>query len=530
MDRTTVGTLLFDAFESRRSTYIGPVTGQLLVRSITYDYDPLSRLTAADYDDGTFFHYTYDPVGNRLTEVTQAGTTNYAYDIANRLTSVDGVTYAWDPRSNMLSDGVSTYSYDRANRLTTVVQGANTYTFGYNGLGDRLRQTVNSAPTDFSLDLVSGLSQILSEASNTYLYGPDSSTGQAFRIGEEQAAGWEYHLGDALQSLRQLVNAGVEVDLARSYSPFGSTLVSTGTAISRFEFTGEQRDGTGLLFLRARYYSSELGRFITFDPTLPDPLVVEAQNPFAYAANSPATYVDPGGFQVGVEQILRALKRTAETCYGEGDLECVWRAYYALALGGRVLLYNHASDHLFRFLRKQGDILYHPYRSSSAPSTSDWVRFAPSVGKEVPLVNGDMLFRIHSRARAGGLIGSVRAADRPVQPDKASERDLYFAMNGFSLWAWAAFEVEGCYQVIVSPTYWFSDGYDWHPGLPAGGAVPGLADFKDEWAAALHDSGLAMEYEITGYWMGPVREYTFPSNWLDKEIPPPPLTSRVVWR
>ena len=38
--------------------------------NIAYDYDPLYRLTAADYNGGTtYFHYTYDAVGNRLTEV-----------------------------------------------------------------------------------------------------------------------------------------------------------------------------------------------------------------------------------------------------------------------------------------------------------------------------------------------------------------------------------------------------------------------------------------------------------------------------
>ena len=36
---------------------------------------------------------------------------NYGYDIANRLTSVDSVTYTWDNNGNLLSDGVFTYTY-----------------------------------------------------------------------------------------------------------------------------------------------------------------------------------------------------------------------------------------------------------------------------------------------------------------------------------------------------------------------------------------------------------------------------------
>jgi hypothetical protein len=45
--------------------------------------EDLYRLTAADYDNGTFFHYAYDPVGNRLTQTTDSATIRYAY--ANRL-------------------------------------------------------------------------------------------------------------------------------------------------------------------------------------------------------------------------------------------------------------------------------------------------------------------------------------------------------------------------------------------------------------------------------------------------------------
>lgn len=96
---------------------------------------------------------------------------------------------------------------------------------------------------------------------------------------------------------------------------------------------------------------------------------------------------------------------------------------------------------------------------------------------------------------------------RPVAPDIETEKDLYYAMNIFSLWAEADYEIKGCYEVSMTPTYRFYDSYDWHEGLPAGGAVPALGGFKDEWVAALHDAGLALEYEITGYWEGRARLY-----------------------
>jgi hypothetical protein len=68
---------------------------------------------------------------------------NYAYDDANRLTSVGGVSYTWDNNGNLFSDGSSTYTYDYVNRLKSVVQGNNTYTYAFNGMGNRVSQALN---------------------------------------------------------------------------------------------------------------------------------------------------------------------------------------------------------------------------------------------------------------------------------------------------------------------------------------------------------------------------------------------------
>ena len=86
------------------------------------------------------------------------------------------------------------------NRLTSAVQGASTSTYTYNGMGDRLQQTVDSVTTNYALDLATGLTQVLADGTNTYLYGVG-------RIGEEQPTGFAYHLSDTLGSVRQLTDA-----------------------------------------------------------------------------------------------------------------------------------------------------------------------------------------------------------------------------------------------------------------------------------------------------------------------------------
>jgi YD repeat-containing protein len=82
-----------------RTGYI-TVSYPIISRVITYTYDDLYRLTGADYSSGEQFEYAYDAVGNRQALTETLGVTptahSYVYDQANRLTSVDGITYTWD--------------------------------------------------------------------------------------------------------------------------------------------------------------------------------------------------------------------------------------------------------------------------------------------------------------------------------------------------------------------------------------------------------------------------------------------------
>lgn len=272
--------------------YSSPSANPLLLTAtttISYTYDALYRLTATDYSDGKYFHYTYDAVGNRLSQQTQTGNTTYVYDDANRLLTVNGVAYTWDNNGNLLSDGASTYAYDKANRLKTVTQGTNTYAFTYNGLGDRLKQTTaGGTPTNYTLDLNGGLTQVLADGANTYLYGNS-------RIAQKNATNTDYFLGDALGSVRQLVNTTGALTLTKSYEPFGNPLSSVGNGNSIFQFTGEQRDASGLTYLRARYLSTNVGRFVTKDTWLGNyqqPLTLNGWN---YAGSNPINYTDPSG-------------------------------------------------------------------------------------------------------------------------------------------------------------------------------------------------------------------------------------------
>jgi RHS repeat-associated protein len=278
---------------------------------INYVYDPLNRLTEANYSNGDYYHYGndtldidgYDAVGNRLWQETRinglVSNTTYTYDDANRLTSLNGViTYTWDENGNLKNDGVNAYEYDSANRLKTLTQGSNLHTFGYNGLGDRLTQN----GVNYTLDLNAGLTQVLADGTNTYLYGLG-------RIAERQGSANEYYLGDALDSVRQLTTDSGTVTLTGNYEPFGKTAQAIGTAQTAYGFTGELTDASGLIYLRARYYESLTGRFTTKDTFEGNINTPGSLNRFNYAHSNPVMNTDPSGHCVFavVDTLLCAL-------------------------------------------------------------------------------------------------------------------------------------------------------------------------------------------------------------------------------
>jgi RHS repeat-associated protein len=264
---------------------------------ITYTYDPLHRLTEAAYSDGTSYAYQYDAVGNRVAMTTTAGTittTVYTHDAANRLTFVGGVEYTYDDSGNLTNDGTFTYTWNAAGRLIEAESVTHTIVYTYNGDGVRVAQEIDGQSTSWVQDAI-GLAQVLIErtdtATTTYLYGLS-------RLAQVEGSDYEWFLGDALGSVRHVVDDSGAIVLARDYGPYGQVIGEYGTGSSGYGYTGEQRDvNTGLVFLRARWYDSWTGRFISEDRWPVDAYRPTSLNLYVYVQNNSLSYVDPSGHQ-----------------------------------------------------------------------------------------------------------------------------------------------------------------------------------------------------------------------------------------
>ena len=128
----------------------------------------------------------------------------------------------------------------------------------------------------------------MSDGSSTYLYGLG-------RIGQQNIVGRQYYFGDALGSVRQLINPAGTVTQACNFEPFGKSLSTAGNPLTKYGFTAEWTDPTNLIYLRARYYDPATGMFLSKDPLRGFIGLPQTINPYIYSVNNPILYVDPSG-------------------------------------------------------------------------------------------------------------------------------------------------------------------------------------------------------------------------------------------
>ena len=159
--------------------------------------------------------------------------------------------------------------------------------FSYNGDGVRTSKTVAGDTTEYVLDLAATLPVVISDTEAVYLYGLD--------IIAQQQSERLYYVHDGLGSVRQLVDTTGQVETNYAYDPFGVPAMG-GEVYNPYQYTGEAWDAeVELLYLRARYYLPEVGRFITKDPWPGDDQRPGTLNGYVYVLNSPVNYADPTG-------------------------------------------------------------------------------------------------------------------------------------------------------------------------------------------------------------------------------------------
>jgi RHS repeat-associated protein len=172
-------------------------------------------------------------------------------------------------------------TFDAANRLITTNRATTTLQVAYNGVGDRVAQTVGTTTTQLALD-VQGLPEVIyTNSGESYLHLPGV-------IMTEKAGQRRYLLPDGLGSIRQAISDTTQVVAYYEFDPYGNPVNNTKGG-EPYGYTGEWWAGyINLLHLRARWYAPETGTFLSRDP-------VESEPPYLYVRGNPINLTDPSG-------------------------------------------------------------------------------------------------------------------------------------------------------------------------------------------------------------------------------------------
>lgn len=270
----------------------------------TYGYDELNRLTSASGPFGTL-SYSYDQVGNRLSEVVNGTGTTYTYGPYNKLQSAGTTTYGYDNNGNTITKTQGSnswsYSYDYENRLKQVnLNGQTVLAAAYDGDGRRT-------------ETVAGDTTVYHYLAGSWdpAYVKDLSTGVTtdlvfaggFRVGKVQAGvNYYYHL-DLLGSVRLVTQTPNLQTFTAKYLPYGNLYATSGA--ENFQYTGKQLDvSTGLCYYGYRYLDSQFGRFMTVNPAQPNYMNPQTLNQYIYALDNPNRYTDPTGADASTDPVL----------------------------------------------------------------------------------------------------------------------------------------------------------------------------------------------------------------------------------
>ena len=91
--------------------------------------------------------------------------------------------------------------------------------------------------------------------------------------------------------------------------------------LNRYTYNGEDYDyNTGLQYLRARYYDTSVGSFISQDTYLGQIISPLSQNRYTYCHNNPVMYDDPSGHSVQSEVYTRiyGYQKVSNNLWSEG--------------------------------------------------------------------------------------------------------------------------------------------------------------------------------------------------------------------
>ena len=259
-----------------------------------YGYDAWFRMNSLSHDaagtaNDVAFTYGLNPAGQIASRTVSnpayvyapvTGTTSYANDGLNRVTSAAGSAVTYDANQNIASALGTSYSFDAANRLTGTTGTSFTYDpasrlYSNSSAGVRYQYAGQQLVGEYN-----GTGALVSR----HIPGPGLDQTVA-----SISSGTRYQqIADERQSVIGLSNASGGMAGINRYDEYG--VPAPGNS-DLFQYTGQIRLASSLYHYRARAYAPQLGRFLQTDPIG----YASGTNLYGYVSGDPLNLVDPLG-------------------------------------------------------------------------------------------------------------------------------------------------------------------------------------------------------------------------------------------
>ena len=235
--------------------------------------------------------YKYDKNGNQLATVNR-------YEIPSE--KKDGAYIDIDVTlgDNRLNENVVNH-YNAENQLIQTLTKNYKVSFTYDAEGLRTGKTVNGKKTTFVWDgdqLVMEL-DASGKVQKRYIRGNDRGYGSNLVYADKgDNTEKQYYVTDPHGNVVQLADESGRVIKTYEYDSFGNEVNQDSKDENPFRYCGEYYDKeTEEIYLRARYYKTEVGRFLTRDTYTGEEDEPESLHLYAYCGNDGVNAWNPSG-------------------------------------------------------------------------------------------------------------------------------------------------------------------------------------------------------------------------------------------
>jgi RHS repeat-associated protein len=263
----------------------------------TYGFDADDRLrdalTVTTATGTTIDHYTYNYDANtNVTSVVHNGQqVNSTYNAADELTQSGSTTYAYDGAGNLLSSSAGlTMTYNGKGQTASIkpVGAPSPLPMTYAAAGQIERTGEGS--TTFENDGL-GLSASITAGARTSFTRDDDRNLVSERLPDGSR---EYYVMDGLGSVVALTDQTGAVKRTYAYDPYGATTATTGTAPNPFHYAGQYQGAASLYKMGQRYYDPAVARWTQQDPVSQSNGTGQGSR-YTYADGDPIDRTDPTG-------------------------------------------------------------------------------------------------------------------------------------------------------------------------------------------------------------------------------------------